>query len=98
MKKLLLSLTLATAAFAGEWTGYISDSNCGKSNANDSAASKECAKNCVKNGAKPVFVVGDQVIDISDPKKVMDFVGEKVTIKGTLDKNTVKVDSIKKAA
>jgi hypothetical protein len=97
-RTILLSLSLAFASFAGEWTGYISDATCGASNANDSAASKECAKNCVKGGAAPVFVVGDKVIKISDPKKVMNFVGDKVKVTGKLDNDTVSVDTIVKAS
>ena len=97
MRKLFPILLLTTAAFGAEWTGYISDSTCGKSNANDTEASKNCAKTCVKNGAKPVFVVGDKVFQIADPKAVMNFVGEKVVIDGSLKGETVSVAKIKKA-
>lgn len=99
-RTLLLSLTLAMAAFPAEWTGYISDAACGKANANDSAESKECARRCVKSGSAPVFVVGDKVLSIADPKKVTGFVGEKVTVTGTVDdaKKSVTVATIKKAS
>jgi hypothetical protein len=97
MRKLFPVFLLATAAFGAEWTGYISDSSCGKANANDTAASRECAKNCVKNGARPVFVVGGKVFQISDPKSVMNFLGEKVVIDGALKGETVSVAKIKKA-
>lgn len=96
-RTILLSLSLAFASFAGEWTGYISDAACGAANANDTAASKECAKNCVKGGSAPVFVTDGKVIKIADPKKVMNFVGDKVKVSGKLEKDTLSVEKIAKA-
>lgn len=98
MNKLFLTFAFAMAASAAEWTGYISDASCGKANANDSAASKECAQRCVKNGSDPVFVVGDQVLSIADKTKVAAFVGDKVKVTGTLKGSTVTITSIKKAS
>ena len=97
-KTLLLTFALALSSFGAEWTGYISDAACGASNANDSQASKDCAKRCVKSGSAPVFVVDGKVITIADPKKVMDFVGEKVKVSGKLEKNTLTVEKIAKAS
>jgi len=99
MKKYLILLALLVsgivyAADKGTWTGYISDSDCGtKGNSADHA---ECAKKCVKNGAAPVFVVGDKVYTISNPKKVAKFVGDKVTISGTLTGDAIAIDKISK--
>lgn len=97
-KTLFLTFAMAAASFAGELTGYISDSACGASNANDSQASKDCAKRCVKSGSAPVFVVDGKVMTIADPKKAMDFVGEKVKVTGKVDKNTVTIEKIAKAS
>ena len=47
---------VAALASGASMTGWISDASCGKSNANGSAESRECAKNCLKNGADAVFV------------------------------------------
>lgn len=100
MKKYLMLLVLVVcfaAAYAldkGKWTGYISDDDCGvKGNNKEHAA---CAKSCVKRGAKPVFVVGDKVYAISDPKKVEKFIGDKVTITGTITDDTLEIETIKK--
>jgi hypothetical protein len=98
MKMLFLTFAFGMAASAAEWTGYISDSSCGKANANDSQASKECAQRCVKNGSDPVFVVGDQVLSIADKSKVSGFVGDKVKVTGTLNGSTVTIATIKKAS
>lgn len=97
MKRLLFAslsvLSLcAVSAFAEEWTGYISDSKCAK--ASDTHA--DCAVKCVKGGASPVFVAEDgKVYKIDDPAKVMEHVGHKVTVTGTMDGDTVKVESVK---
>lgn len=87
MKKylLLLALSFSVAAFAadnGKWTGYISDSHCGA--AGNNADHAACAKKCIGEGYKPVFVVGDKVYAISNPEKVDKYIGDKVTIKGTI--------------
>jgi hypothetical protein len=99
MKKSLMMLALlfsvvVFAADKGTWTGYISDADCGKKeNQADHAA---CAIKCVKGGAKPVFVVGDKVYAISNPKKVAKFIGDKVEITGTLTDDAITVDKISK--
>jgi hypothetical protein len=99
MKKLLLSLLVVAslsvyAAGTETWTGFVSDSDCGtKGNNADHAA---CAKKCVKNGAAPVLVVGDKVYTISNPKKVAKYIGDKVTITGTLTGDAIAIDKVTK--
>jgi hypothetical protein len=98
MKKylMLIALFFATVAFAadkGTWTGYIGDSDCGNKSGD---SHKECAKKCVKAGAEPVFVVGDKVYKIKDTKKVSKFIGEKVTITGTITDDSIDIDTVKK--
>lgn len=99
MKKMLVLLAfmvsgLVYAADKGTWTGYISDSDCGtKGNNADHAA---CAKKCVKNGAAPVLVVGDKVYTLSNPKKVAKFIGDKVTITGTMTGDAIAIDKVTK--
>src|SRR5580765_1255530 len=92
MKKyfLLTLLFFSAAAFAldgGKWTGYISDSHCGA--AGNTADHASCAKKCIGEGYKPVFVVGDKVYAISNPEKVSDYIGDKVTIEGSITGDTV---------
>jgi hypothetical protein len=99
MRKYLILLALLVsgivyAADKGTWTGYISDSDCGTKGNN--AGHAECAKKCVKNGAAPVFVVGDKVYTISNPKKVAKFIGDKVTISGTLTGDAIAIDKVSK--
>ena len=99
MKKNLLFLTLffSVAVYAtdpGTWTGWISDAHCGAKGNNEGHAA--CAKKCVKDGYAPVFVVGDKVYAINDPKKVSKYVGEKVTITGTITGDTVNIEKVSK--
>ena len=100
MKKILfLSTAFAVSSFAAEWVGFISDASCGAGNAKPTAEAKECAQRCVKAGAAPVFVTGDgKILTITDPKKVMNFVGDKVKVKGVLDHDKLTVESIAKAS
>ena len=100
MKKVALVALFAMSAFAASWTGYISDSGCGKNHADGSEKSMKCVNACVnKKGAAPVFVVGDNVYKIDDATKakVMDHLGHKVTVDGKLSGDTVTVDSVKMA-
>jgi len=99
MKKYLLSLVLlfsvyAYAADKGTWTGYISDSHCGAKGNNDGHA--DCAKKCIKEGYAPVFVVGDKVYTINEPKKVSKYIGEKVTITGTITGDAIAIEKVEK--
>jgi hypothetical protein len=99
MKKYLLLLGLffsvvAYAADKGTWTGYISDSHCGAKGNNDGHAA--CAKKCIKDGYAPVFVVGDKVYTINDPKKVSKYIGQKVTITGTITGDALDIEKVGK--
>src|SRR5882672_11874699 len=84
-----------TMAADGSWTGYISDSQCGVKGANDKAG--ECTTKCVKeHGAKYVFVndADKKVYVIDAQDKVAAHAGHHVTVKGTVDGETLKLSSI----
>jgi hypothetical protein len=97
MAATLFSAVLTMAA-DGTWTGYIADSKCGAKAAHEGA--RECTIKCVKEGAKYVFVNDADkktyVIDAQD--KVADHAGHHVTVKGTVDGDTLKLESIEMAA
>ena len=98
MKRIVLAFVLllslfAMTSWADEMTGYISDSKCGAKGASDSHA--DCAVKCVKGGAVPVFVSEGKVYKVSEPAKVQDHVGHKVTITGTVKGDTVDVQEVK---
>ena len=110
MKKLFAVLSLSalasTAAWAGEWTGYISDEKCASASAKAKSAAEwikpaafeGCVKTCVKQGSAVVFVTEDNhlyKIDADSMSKVMPQLGHKVVVSGTIDGGTIKIDSIK---
>jgi hypothetical protein len=109
MVKFLTVLTvvasIATPAMAadpvkGEWTGWITDTHCGANGANrDHTAA--CVEKCMKGGSKAQLYVESEKksYTINDFAKVKALVGQKVTVKGTLDSaGTITIDSAAKAA
>ncbi len=97
---------MSAAAFAGEMTGYISDTKCAIEHSK-SATSAEwihpkvfetCAVQCVKDeGATPIFLTADNKIlklDAESVAKAMPHLGHKVTITGKVDGETLKIESI----
>ena len=90
--------TLTVAASDGSWTGYITDSKCGAKAAHEGA--RECTVKCVKAGSKYVFVNdGDKkVYAIDDQDKVAEHAGHHVTVKGSVQGDTLKLTDIEMAA
>lgn len=101
MKKylMILGVVLCLSATAnvldkGKWTGFISDDHCGTKGNNKEHAT--CAKSCIKGGKKPVLVVGDKVYAINNPKLVENFIGDEVTVTGTIKNDVLEIKTIKK--
>jgi hypothetical protein len=98
MKKVLSVFAFcAISAMAADWTGYIVDATCAgkkddKGGSDDHAA---CAARCIKGGAPAVFVSDGKVYKVSNQDKVVAHAGHKVTLSGTMDGDTIKVDSVK---
>ncbi|HKW35814.1 MAG TPA: hypothetical protein VJN92_22605 [Candidatus Acidoferrum sp.] len=101
--KLRLTTAIAATLFAGtlalaadsSMTGWISDSQCGVKGANEKAG--ECTTKCVKeHGAKYVFVNdADKKVYVVDAQdKVAAHAGHHVTVKGTVEGETLKLASI----
>lgn len=100
MKNIFLAafLLLSASVFASDpikVTGFIGDDHCGTKSGPDHA---ECAKSCVKNGHKPVLIVGKKVYAISNPEKLDDLVGEKVDVTGEVKGDTITIEKVSKAA
>ncbi len=95
----LLAFALSAAmVYAGEWTGYISDSKCGvKGDKPDHAG---CAKSCISRGAAAVLVSEGKVFTLDKQAEAKKLAGDKVVVKGTESKDgkTIKVQSITKAS
>lgn len=102
MKKVLVLLALVVIASmsvsAAELKGTIVDSMCAAKHADASEKSVACVEKCVKGGSAPVLVTADSKIikiDEASKEKVMSHLGHKVTITGTVENDTVKIESIK---
>lgn len=80
------------------WTGTISDSNCGaKHQANMNPA--DCTRACVQKGASYALVSGENVYVLKggDAAALDKLVGEKATISGSLNGNTIEVATVEAA-
>jgi hypothetical protein len=94
-----IALVLAAPSFAAEsWTGWITDSHCGAKGAN-AKHSKACVEKCAKDGKVVFYNNADQKLyDIDKADLALEHVGHEVTVTGTLDGSSIKVDSIAAAA
>ena len=86
------------AATKGEWVGWLSDAKCAANGAK--ASHKGCTLKCVEAGQAIVFVKEDdkKVYMLENPEKVKSLLGDRVQINGSLEGDTIKVDSVKKTA
>ncbi|HKS66331.1 MAG TPA: DUF5818 domain-containing protein [Candidatus Acidoferrales bacterium] len=82
------------AGKTGTWSGVITNDMCGAKDAKASGA--ECTKMCIKRGAKyALYNPADKKVYVLDPQaKAVGHEGHNVTIKGTLDGDTIHVDSL----
>ncbi len=80
----LCSLIAVAAPKDNSWDGWISDSKCGAKGAN--AAHAQCAKKCIENGEKPVFVTDkdQKVVPIENAAAVAGHEGQHVKVTGTM--------------
>ena len=109
LKKLLAAAVLSVLAVAplaaevvkGEWTGYITDTHCGKRGANKDHTGA-CVEKCMKGGSKAqLFSESDsKTYELDSFDKVKPLVGKQVTVKGSLDtaKNIIAVETAAVAA
>ena len=95
MKRVLAVFALTTVSgMAADWTGYIIDQACASKK--EMVGNVTCALNCIKRGSPAVLVTGDgKIYKIVDQAKVTEHAGQKVTITGKMDGDSIKVDSVK---
>jgi hypothetical protein len=95
---LALSSVAALSAFAAapiSINGWVVDSKCGATHAK--SPDPDCVAKCIKEGAKPVFVDGDNKIwSIDDPNAVKNHYGHHVTVMATVnaDKSSVHITKV----
>ena len=95
MKKVLSVFAMcAIGAMAADFSGTIMDSKCSTNKAMKENAA--CAARCIKGGDSAVLVTDEgKIYKIAEQAKVVEHAGHKVTITGTADGDTIKVESVK---
>ncbi len=90
---LAFAAMLSTVAMAADFIGYVIDETCASKPA--MKGNEACARKCIKGGAPAVLLTDAQVYKLDDQAKVAEHAGHKVKISGTLDGDTIKIESIK---
>jgi len=90
-----LSLAGPGRAAANTFVGNIGDSMCGAKHMMPGESDKDCTLGCVKEGAKYILIdPSGKIYQLSDQKTPEPFAGAKVKVTGTLNGDTINVDSI----
>jgi len=78
------------------FSGMITDDRCGaRHQRNSDKSPSECARMCVRNGSKYMLVDGDKKYTLDGNADGLDkLAGQRASIVGTLDGNTIRVSSI----
>jgi hypothetical protein len=88
----LLSVAVA-GALAADFTGYVIDESCASKPA--MKGNEACARKCIKGGSPAVLLTETaKVYKLDDQAKAVEHAGHKVKITGTLNGDTIKVESI----
>lgn len=86
-------LGLSNLAPAADFLGYIIDESCAAKPA--MKGNEACARKCIRGGSPAVLLAeGDKVYKLDDQAKVAEHAGHKVKVVGTLNGDTIKVESI----
>lgn len=91
-----LLVPVFAAADAGSWTGWVTDDHCAAKGAKAEHAS--CAKKCLENGGKLVFynTADEKIYNLDNQKLAEEHLGHEVVVKGSVEGDTIKVESIDK--
>ena len=90
---IVLCLLVSIGAAAADFSGYIIDQTCASKPA--MKGNEACARKCIKGGSPAVLLTADaKVYKLDDPAKVAEHAGHKVKITGTLEGDSIKVESI----
>src|ERR1700759_1745462 len=78
--------------------GVIEDSTCANSKTNMGMGTDRinCAKKCIKMGAKAVLVADGKIYQIANQKSAVPFAGQDVVVDGTLTNDSINVTKIAK--
>jgi hypothetical protein len=82
------------AGLAADFSGYVIDEMCSGKPA--MKGNEACARKCIKGGSPAVLLTADaKVYKLDDQAKAAEHAGHKVIVTGTLDGDTIKIESIK---
>jgi len=95
----VLLLVVGSMVWAGSqaWTGTVSDSHCGAKHAVASDKAAACVTRCIKGGAKYVLVSEGKVYQLDAQDKFANFAGKSVKVTGSLQGDTITVESVEAA-
>lgn len=86
-------LAVAIGALAADFTGYVIDESCASKPA--MKGNEACARKCIKGGSPAVLLAESaKVYKLDDQAKAVEHAGHKVKVTGTLNGDTIKVESI----
>src|SRR4029077_440491 len=89
-----LAMVIPISANAAEFAGYVIDESCAAKPA--MKGNEACARKCIKGGSPAVLLTADaKVYKLDDQVQAVEHAGHKVKITGTLNGDTIKVESIK---
>jgi|ERR1041384_4031271 len=87
------ALIFATGAVAADFTGYVIDESCASKPA--MKGNEACARKCIRGGSPAVLLADSaKVYKLDDQAKAVEHAGHKVKVTGTLNGDTIKVESI----
>jgi hypothetical protein len=81
-----------TAAKSETVKGWVVDEYCGAKNAN--ANGEQCAKDCIKKGAKAVLAADGKTYGLSNQKLATAHAGHEVEVTGTIKDGMIEVEKI----
>ncbi|HXW54266.1 MAG TPA: hypothetical protein VEJ67_00865 [Candidatus Cybelea sp.] len=78
------------------WQGFVTDTHCGTNCqvTKDMTPDKDCIDRCVRKGSKYGLWVGHHVYVLEPLSKAAPYAGTDVSVTGTLDGETIRIDSI----
>ena len=92
---LAVSASILSAQSAQTINGFISDEHCGAAHSSPSASASKCVKGCMGGGAAAVLVSNGKVYKLKgEDAAVKSLAGQNVTVKGTVEGDTITVSSV----
>lgn len=78
------------------WQGFVTDTHCGTNCqvTKSMTPDKKCVDRCVREGSKYGLWVGNHVYELEPQSKAAHYAASDVSVKGTLDGETIHIDSI----